>query len=151
MKNLIALLLALAPVSAFARTPYEDLIQLRQQVRASCRAVCTNGYAIQVAYQDGKGALNPAFVAKMQRTANDQAQIWGDTILEGDYEMTTQVRLDEISVITRAGTVVGYRITYSSGARSPWGVGRIRETSWVHTDLTTGLVEENEQATFVLR
>lgn len=151
MKQLIALILFLSgSVTAFARTPYEDLILLRQQVRASCNTdFCRNGYMIQTAYRGGKGAISPQVFQTLYATAVEQSQIWADTILEGDYEVAGQLRLDEIRMITRAGTVVGYQIVYSDDARSPWGRGRIRETSWVHTNLQSAMVEEDQHATFI--
>ena len=53
---------------------------------------------------------------RMLMIAKDQAEIWGDTILEGDYETDGVVRLDLIEAVTRGFDVIAYRITYSARA-----------------------------------
>lgn len=95
--------------------------------------------------------------------AFDQAQIWGDTILEGDYAADGKVKLDSIMVIKRGAKVLGYAITYSERA---WYVGectyvrnnpsslssceegRIQETSFVSDDLKQVEVDQNQFADF---
>ncbi len=53
--------------------------------------------------------------SKLEKIAFAQAQIWGDTILEGDYYAENEISLDEIEGIYRGrGELVAYRITYSA-------------------------------------
>ena len=61
-------------------------------------------------------ALPRAIKKQLQESAHDLAQIWGDTILEGDYYAENKVRLDLVEKLIKADKHVGYRITYSSKA-----------------------------------
>ncbi len=95
--------------------------------------------------------------------AFNQAQIWGDTILEGDYAADGNVRLDEVIIIQQNTQVLGYVITYSERA---WYVGqcayvfnrpeslnsceegRIQETSFISNSFKEIEVAQNKFADF---
>lgn len=51
---------------------------------------------------------------RLQAIAEDQAQIWADTILEGDYIAQEEVALDSVETVSANSIFLGYRITYSS-------------------------------------
>lgn len=53
---------------------------------------------------------------RLEVTANEMSQIWGDTILEGDYYSDAEVQVDQIQELTIGPTMIGYRITYSAVA-----------------------------------
>jgi hypothetical protein len=86
--------------------------------------------------------------------AQDQATIWGDTILEGSYEAAGATTLDRVEGILQNGRLVSYRITYSAKA---WRLGddgkkccegRIEEASYVSKSLRSWLRDELSMATF---
>jgi hypothetical protein len=54
--------------------------------------------------------------SRLFQSANLLAQIWGDTILEGDYYADSDVRIDQVEKVYLGHAFVGYRITYSSKA-----------------------------------
>lgn len=104
----------------------------------------------------------------IQRTlinlASDQAQIWGDTILEGDYAADGKTQLDAVVLIKKQSTLIGYSIRYSERAwytgdcnytyNNPQSLkkcreGRIHEVSFVSTDMSHAEVDENQFAEFV--
>lgn len=106
--------------------------------------------------------------ATMQNQLGDvaysQAQIWGDTILEGDYEVDGPVTLDSVRILRVQNKKIGYLITYSQRA---WDtstcaydgyhhstledclLGRIVESSYVSLDLKDYFYDEKTSAVFV--
>lgn len=95
--------------------------------------------------------------------AKKQAQVWGDTILEGDYVAAGDTRLDEVRALKIKGSLVGYLITYSETA---WNIsdcaydglhpeslndclqGRIIESSYVSPDLREYFYDDTTSAVF---
>ena len=95
--------------------------------------------------------------------AKKQAQIWGDTILEGDYIAAGDTRLDQVRELRINDKPVGYLITYSEKA---WNIsdcaydglhpdtlnecvsGRIVESSYVSPDLSKYFYDDTTCATF---
>jgi hypothetical protein len=53
---------------------------------------------------------------QVEDAATEQAQVWGDTILEGDYAAEGNTRLDEVIAIYKQNTLQGYKFTYSEKA-----------------------------------
>jgi hypothetical protein len=98
----------------------------------------------------------------LKAVAVDQAQIWGDTILEGDYFATGRTRLDEVVAYYKKEKLVGYKIQYSekawytgdcnfNGKRSSLEgcrEGRILEGSYVSPDKKTYFSDEERYAEF---
>lgn len=106
--------------------------------------------------------LDAKIKVEMKKVANDQAEAWGDTILEGDYYSSGRTRLDSVSAYYKGKTLVGYKITYSEKA---WFVGdckydgsreslkgckegRIVEVSYVSPDFLTYFSDEERYAEF---
>jgi hypothetical protein len=100
----------------------------------------------------------------LRAVAQYQAQIWGDTILEGDFHSAGRTRLDSAVVYFKGEKVVGFTIRYSEKA---WNTsecrfdgtkdslkdckeGRISEESYVSPDFQTFFTDENRQAGFSL-
>lgn len=98
----------------------------------------------------------------LQKVAFRQAQIWGDSILEGDYYAEGRTRLDRAVAFYRENELVGYKIQYSEKA---WYVGecdfngnmaslpncqegRIIEESYVSSDGKTFFSDEDNYASF---
>lgn len=99
---------------------------------------------------------------ELKRVAFAQAQIWGDTILEGDYHAAGRTRLDVVEAFYKNDAIVGYKIIYSEKA---WFVGncefhgtqdslknckqgRITEGSFVSPDAQTYFTDEEKYAEF---
>lgn len=129
-------------------------------------SMCRNGITAQVLENNEIRQLPQGLRAKLYQIAYSQAQIWGDTILEGDYASEGKVTLDAVTLIRSQTKVIGYRIRYSERA---WFVGdcaytynnpntlkacpegRIYESSFISTDLSDVEVDKNQFADFVYR
>ncbi|UYL08608.1 hypothetical protein B9G69_016315 [Bdellovibrio sp. SKB1291214] len=100
----------------------------------------------------------------LRKVAFTQAQIWGDTILEGDFHSAGRTRLDSAVAFFKGNKVVGFKIRYSEKA---WNTsecafdgtkaslkgcveGRIAEESFVSPDFFTFFTDEDRQADFSL-
>lgn len=99
----------------------------------------------------------------LERIAHKQAQIWGDTILEGDYAAEGNTRLDQIINLYKDNELIGYLITYSEKAwftadcsydgindstLSGCVPGRIIESSYVSLNFREYFYDEKTAATF---
>ncbi len=103
----------------------------------------------------------------LTHVATEQAQIWADTILEGDYLAAGDTQLDQVYALYENDILIGYRITYSEQA---WALsqcdyyqatalnrkeallscaeGRITEASFVSPAFTTFIRDPNQFAEF---
>lgn len=111
----------------------------------------------------GMDELSPEIKVILKRIAHAQAQIWGDTILEGDYAADGKTRLDRVQELFKSGKRIGYLITYSEKA---WDTsectydgihddtlkdckpGRIVESSFVSADYRDYFYDERTAAVF---
>lgn len=95
-------------------------------------------------------ALPAHVLSSLQQVADLLAQIWGDTILEGDYSADDDVSLDSIEVLKLNEGVIGYRITYSSRAFDTAEniAGRILESAFVSGDFKAFSRDSNALAKF---
>lgn len=121
--------------------------------------------ADQLTYVD-TAVTEPRYRERLQQIAWDQAQIWGDTILEGDYWADDEVALDLVQAVLRGGVQIAWRITYSSRAFdtsvcTPYEhadddptrfddciPGRIHESSFVSMDLKSFIRDDEAFAEF---
>lgn len=102
--------------------------------------------------------------ATLKKVAWEQAQIWGDTILEGDVTAAGRTRLDMVVAYYKDNTLAGYKIQYSEKA---WDTstcnydgtqkslkdckeGRIQEMSYVSPDMQTYFSDEDKHADFLV-
>lgn len=126
---------------------------------------CTGGvYGREVVFSqpDHLNRMPDNTSSELAQIATAQAQIWGDTILEGDYHADGHTRLDSVIAYYKKGQLVGYKIEYSEkawytgdcefdgtaeslGACQP---GRIVEGSYVSADLQTFFSDEERYAEF---
>lgn len=127
-------------------------------------SACRAPYHNQVLYSHSKQINHLTDVTKeaLKSISFEQAQIWGDTILEGDYAAEGSTRLDRVLALFKGDQLIGYKIQYSekawyTGQCEYTGVpetlkncapGRIHEGSFVSTDLETYYTDENDQADF---
>lgn len=108
--------------------------------------------------------LPSAVRVRLAAIADDQAQIWGDTILEGDYYAEEEVSLDKVEAILLDSVLIAYRITYSSVAfetsaceisvnRDPATCGclpgRISESTFVAPNLDSWTRDADAYAEFI--
>lgn len=131
---------------------------------ACSQVECAAPYSRKVVYTQASHspATTPEKTKRLKEIAFDQAQIWGDTILEGDYHSAGRTRLDEVVAYYKYNAVVGYKIKYSEKA---WYVGscdfdgsqeslkgcdegRIVEGSYVSADTLTYFSDEEKYASF---
>lgn len=138
------------PSAVFARGSVDELKGVIADVRRNCGAeYCRNGLEYRLVHEGSRSSLPDPVVRALFGAAKTQAQIWGDTILEGDYLAKGDTRLDQVFAIRRNGRLVGYRIVFSETARSPYGPGRIVEAAWIHADLRTALTDDKQYAAFI--
>lgn len=127
-------------------------------------APCKNNYSHAIVYNQKQrfNQLTPEIRDSLKKVAQDQAQIWGDTILEGDYYAAGRTRLDEVLAFYQGTHLIGYKIKYSEKA---WYLGdcefngkreslkgckegRIIEGSYVSADHQTFFSDEERYAQF---
>lgn len=141
---------------------YDLILTYRQSCNHDCRAPF-KGVAVFDSENTEYSPLPVEVQNRLKKVAFDQAQIWGDTILEGDYVSAGETRLDRVIVLYKDDQVIGYKITYSGQA---WytgecdydssdesslkncTAGRIRESSFVSPDFRTYFRDEDHFADF---
>ena len=99
----------------------------------------------------------------LTRIAKSQAQVWADTILEGDYVAQGFTRLDRVEEIYKHNILIGFLIKYSEKAwdtsdcsydgirdstLADCAPGRIVESSFVSVDLKHYFYDEKTGAKF---
>ena len=129
---------------------------------------CKNPYTIVELYRRSVQAdfdgLDMKSKHDLMRVAYEQAQIWADTILEGDFVADGKTRLDEVQALYKNKTLIGYKITYSERA---WDTaycsydgihnetlrgcteGRIVEASYVTPDYAYAVYTMDSAARFI--
>jgi len=173
MKTLISVVVFLSTVLggnvyADAKGPgadgFYDLIETyRQACAPTCMAPFTNESAFDIE-QPGQSNLATDVEATLKTVATSQAQIWADTILEGDFYAEGNTRLDSVIGLFRNNEFIGYKIVYSERA---WYTGecsfdgqneadlidckegRIHESTFVSPDFKTFFRDEDGLADFV--
>lgn len=92
--------------------------------------------------------------------ADDQAQVWADTILESDFTAEEGVVVETVETIQSRSAFLGYRVTYSSKAVdtstcdprldiSLCDTGRIVESSFVAPKLDAWVRDDSRFAKYV--
>jgi len=125
---------------------------------------CKAPYAEQVVYNQRNklNKLSAETKEVLRKVASVQAQVWGDTILEGDYYASGRVRLDSVLAFYKDNQLIGYKIQYSekawytgdcdfNGSRDSLKgckEGRIVEGSYVSSDAQTFFSDEERYAEF---
>ena len=98
----------------------------------------------------------------LEQVALVQAEVWADTILEGDYYAEGPARLDTVTSLYENNKLIGYRISYSEKAwytgdcefegdealLKECSEGRIQESTFVSTDFKTYFRDEDDFAEF---
>lgn len=115
--TLTSLLLFATP--SFAGIPTNELKQLRENIEGLNRA-CARGTCKAPFEKVELANLPPEQIAPFQEIATDLAQVWSDTILEGDYHADGKTYVDSITALYIDGKIFAYRIHYFERA---WYVG----------------------------
>jgi hypothetical protein len=126
---------------------------------------------VEAAVASGKYGLHELKTRRLSRrlltglssAMDEQVNIWGDTILEGDFISEGSTRLDRVQAVEDPAShaLVAYRITYSEKA---WAMeaceyadtgrldgckpGRISEASFVSPDLKSWITDDRFMADF---
>lgn len=162
-------LVSFAARADHAGPDYTDLAVRLKQAREACAPEgidCRQAglRSIQLyTHQTQPAALDPATLETFSAVAKKQAQIWADTILEGDYAAAGNTRLDRVEAVYEKvqdqEKLVAYRILYSEKA---WYVadcdprkskescesGRIVEASFVSPSATSWMRDDTAYADF---
>lgn len=77
---------------------------------------CRQPYRIETVYDHLQSDVATPIEKRLKSAAIEQAQIWADTILEGDYYTDSRTRLDKAAALYMDGRLVAYFITYSEKA-----------------------------------
>lgn len=117
-------------------------------------------YSVREQIQD---PIYSSIQTQIEVAATQQAQIWGDTILEGDFIADGKTHVDEVTAVFKNNLLQGYKFTYSEKA---WLVidceynvenlegpntclsGRIVEGSYTSSDFSSLETDEEHYAQF---
>ena len=152
-------------ITAGMQAKAETFAQTVSDLEDHCENVqCREPFRIGFLYRYSQGGeKNYANKKTFETIAFDQAQIWGDTILEGDFYADGITRVDRVARIYRNDKLVAYVVTYSEkawylsdchydGVRSITLLGctpgRITESSYVSPDFKTYFYTERTMANF---
>lgn len=150
-----------------ATPPFGDFQSLYESVLQNCAYDCEGeDFVSQYFYESGSVVqpLSAEVFSALNVVAQNQANVWGDTIYEGPYMASDEVELTSIEGIYYRGQLVMYRITY---AQSAWATetcdvdwdeeepsfedceeGVIRETSLVSMDFKEYEIDGDKYADY---
>lgn len=161
MKTLLLTTLTVLALSTFAHAAQANHVGIEERPWSEqvASAVRTGG-ATLTDIDLGKNTLPTAVLTQLEAIADDQAQVWGDTILEGDFVAEQAVKLESVQVVQMNSAFLGYRVTYSSVAFETSDCdpdtdlksctqGRIVESSYVAPSLKAWVRDESAMADFV--
>lgn len=146
MAALLLTLFAFSPAFAGSTSVFEDF-------QKHCKKnECEAPYNKVLVYDSSRSInlLSPEVLKELNSKAFQQAQIWGDTILEGEYFSEGHTKLLSVTALVKDNQLVGYHFKYSEKAwyvgdcnpgdqykdLSKCQVGRIVESSFVANDMT---------------
>ena len=154
---LLALILLGFPFGAIARADRVDS-ESRHWVEAVRKAVRADQVVFE-AVDPVSNLVAPQARIRLEEISFDQAQIWADTILGGEYLAESEVLVDGIEIVRAGELFLGYRITYSSAAYETMDCdasrhleacvpGRIVESSFVSPNLESWIRDDRSYAEF---
>jgi hypothetical protein len=141
--------------------------KLIEEYKVACiSSPCQKPFKTNVLYREN--SVHPSLLSRSQlrildRVAKEQAKIWADTILEGDYVSDGNTVLEKVVGIYRNNTLVAYKISYAErgwdisscgyeqknpGTRENCPEGIIRETSFVSTNFENYVRNHDDIADF---
>lgn len=165
MKSLFSLVVFMSTVfigNVYADAKGPDANQFINEIE-TYRNACANGCQAPFKNEDALARLNSDAQTNLKDVAVAQAQVWGDTILEGDYYSDGQTRLDSVRALYDNEQLIGYKISYSErawytgecsfdgsdeAALKNCQEGRIQESTYVSPDFATYFRDEDQLADF---
>jgi hypothetical protein len=144
----------------------KEFIQQIEKYRTSCGSdICQAPFEQKTIFSfesPKQDDLSADLKADLQQVANAQAQVWGDTILEGDYFADGPTQLDIVTSIYENNKLIGYKLSYSEHAwftgecdfdgdestLSDCTEGRIQESTYSSADFKTFFRDEDDFADF---
>lgn len=111
--------IALSPKLAMATPALERFEKDAFEYIDACEQSCPVGTSEESIFENGRvlnKAATPRVVEKLKAVAIEQAYIWGDTILGGDFHADGETKLQKIALITKDGKPFAYRIWYFENA-----------------------------------
>jgi hypothetical protein len=125
MLNLLKVLLIFLGLLKFSPPLWAaDFTKEIEKLAASCsKHMCKDPYAKVNLYQHPAPKELFPLLKTFEAIAFEHAQIWGDTILEGDYAADGKTRLDLVFALYKNSLLIGYLITYSEKA---WDTSRCK-------------------------
>lgn len=164
MKILLSLLFVLPILSEAQGLRAQDVSRAFQESGCFSQQRCRPPFSLQVVQGQQHQQLPAALVKVLAQIAHNQAQIWADTILEGDFWATGGTRIQSTKVLKQGQKVVGYHITYAEQAwytgncqfeqHQPSSLrscqpGHIVESTFVTSSGDDYRVDENQFAKFI--
>ncbi len=155
-KSLTALSVTLTSQMAFADNVAGDSRTWAAEVKMAVQSNRAKFVTVDLA----QNPLPPDAVEQLDVIAEDQAQVWADTILESDFIAENAVQIDLVETVQTGSSFLGYRVTYSSKAVdtsecdaardiSQCNHGRIIESSFVAPRLSSWIRDDQNYAKFV--
>ncbi|MCX7978092.1 MAG: hypothetical protein N2578_03730 [Bdellovibrionaceae bacterium] len=163
MRMLVWLTTFMLSLSGLAAHDFEAAVS---EVMNLCEKSCSARVQSQPLFERGKQNHLPDQVfAHLKERAYELAQVWGDTILEGDYVTDGNTELVRVERVYLDGRFVAWRITYAEQA---WDIstcrfdrnkpprlqncksGSILEAAYVSEDFLQVIVDENQFADFLV-
>ena len=130
--NRFGTVLSLEELSCLGKDQRQDF--LSEDVNESLRALELDG-AVQA------GLVSEATVlAEFAKIAKYEENLWGDTILEGDYALTDRASAESIEVLVIGSTVYGYRAVIRADALMTSDCEYNEETEKWNDDCASGYI-----------
>lgn len=167
MKSLLVLLsFCFLSLAVEAKSPRQELREIAHRVEQNCdfsksRVYCQGNFSAR--------SWGLSRIEKQERYSSlltksqELAEVWGDTILEGPYELIGDVKLSRIVEIRENEKIILYRVSYFAAAldlESCLNVkdtteklltcqrGKIVETSYLNFELSVSAIT-NDHARFI--
>jgi hypothetical protein len=104
----------LSPQMFASSSNFETLIAIAQ---TQCPNLdCESSLKIHVLTSSEVAELSPVDQKKVIAAVDHLNQIWGDTILEGDFEVFGEAQLNQVAAVLADGKLLGYRLHFSQKA-----------------------------------
>jgi hypothetical protein len=122
----ILVLLLLSSLCSFAHAQNVDALSVANAFRESgclSQSQCRPPFSVQVIQGQQIQQLPNNVSRNLAEIARSQAQIWSDTILEGDFWSDGKTKIQSTKILRHGQRILGYYITYVERA---WYVGDCR-------------------------
>lgn len=94
----------------------QEVIKAFQESGCLAQSRCRPPYSLQVVQGQQLMQIQPQVRNTLLTIAQQQAQIWADTILEGDFWADGKTRLQSTKILRHGQKIIGFYITYAERA-----------------------------------